>query len=124
MPAVEAEYVAESQRLVANPALAFLVWLVAYMVIRHALIGHHLGLFFLGIFLAIVPLPMGQFHCLDCGATGWALRGGRHVCPSVVARYHGRIAPGIPIPLLRTQFMIWICLVVIAFLLYAILGRP
>ena len=81
MPAVEAEYVAESQRLVANPALAFLVWLVAYMVIRHALIGHHLGLFFLGIFLASVPLPMGQFHCLDCGVTGWAA--GRPACLSI-----------------------------------------
>ena len=122
-PALEAESVAESQRLIANPALAFVVWLLAYMVIRHALIGHQLGLFFVGLFLAIVPFPLGEYHCLDCGNTGWAIRAGRHVCHAVTARYHGQIVSWIRIPRLRTQFKIWICLVVLAFLLYAILGR-
>jgi hypothetical protein len=124
-PAMEAESVAESQRLIANPSLVFLLWLLAYMVIRHALIGHHLGLFWLGLLLAIIPLPLGQFHCLDCGATGWALRAARHICPAVTARCHGQIVSWIRIPRLRTQFKIWVCVVILALLLYAILsGHP
>jgi hypothetical protein len=123
-PVVEAESVAESQRLVANPALIFLVWLLAYLVVRQALIGHHLGLFFAGLFLAVVPLPGGQYHCLDCGKTGWAIRASRHVCPTVMARCHGQIVSSIRFPRLLNQFIIWVCLAALALLCYAILGNP
>lgn len=122
--AVEAESVAESQRLVANPSVAFLLWLVAYTVIRQALIGHHLVLFFVGLLLTVVPLPTAQYHCLDCGSTGWALRARRHLCPSVLARLHHGNVSWFRMPRLRTQFKLWLCLVIIAFLLYAILAGP
>ncbi len=119
---VEAEFVGESQRLVANPALMFLVWLLAYLVIRQAVIGHHLGLFFFGLLLPFVPIPLGQFHCLDCGETGWALRSNRHLCPTVRARYHGQVVSWLPIPRLRIQFAIWMCLAALALVLYVILA--
>ena len=76
--------IADCQRLIANPALALLVWLAAYVAIRHALYLHHLGWFLFGLVLGLVPLPLGRYHCLDCGDSGWALRAARHACPSVL----------------------------------------
>ncbi len=123
-PSVEPYWsVAECQRLIANPALAFLVWLTAFLAIRHALIVHHLGWFLLALVLWVVPLPLGQYHCLDCGATGWALRAARHVCPSVVAHLHHPEVGWLRVPRLRTQFKVWIVLVLVSLLFYAILGN-
>jgi hypothetical protein len=116
--------VADCQRLIANPALAFLVWVSAYLAIRHALSEHHLGLFLVGLVLTVVPCFLGQYHCLDCGATGWALRAAWHGCPSVVARLHHPDAGRLRVPRLRSQFKIWIVVVLLALLVYAILGSP
>ncbi len=114
----------DCQRLIATPALALLVCLAAYLAIRHALIVRHLGLFVSGLILFVVPLPLGQYHCLDCGATGWALRAARHACPAVVARQHHPDSRWLRIPRLRTQFKLWMVVVVISLLVYAILGSP
>jgi hypothetical protein len=124
-PPVEPNWsLSECQRLIANPALALLVCLAAYLAIRQALIVHHVGLFVFGLILFVVPLPLGQYHCLDCGATGWAFRAGRHACPAVVARQHHPDVGWVRIPRLRTQFKIWLVLVVLTLLLFAILGSP
>jgi hypothetical protein len=114
----------ECQRLIANPALGLLICLAAYLAIRHGLFVRHLGLFVFGLILFVVPLPLGQYHCLDCGATGWALRAGRHACPAVVARQHHPDARWLRIPRLRTQFKLWLVAIVLALLVYAILGSP
>jgi hypothetical protein len=113
--------VSEHQRLIANPSLAFLMWLISFVAIRHAVIEHKLGLFFIGLLLTMVPLLLGQFHCLDCGSTGWALRGARHFCPSVAARCQGLRLSRIRVPRLRTQFQVWICVAVLVLLVYGIL---
>jgi hypothetical protein len=124
-PPVEPRWsIAECQRLIANPALALLVCLAAYLAIRHGLIVRHLGLFVLGLILFVVPLPLGQYHCLDCGATGWALRAARHACPAVVARLHHPDARWFRIPRLRTQFKLWLVAVVLALVTWAILVSP
>ena len=102
----------------------FLIWLAAYLAIRQSLSLHHLGLFLVGLILFVVPLPLGQYHCLDCGATGWAVRAARHACPSVVARLHHPDAGWLRVPRLRTQFKAWIVLVLLALLTFAILASP
>ena len=65
--AASVDSISEHQRLIANPSLAFLMWLISFVAIRHAVIEHKLGLFFIGLLLTMVPLLLGQFHCLDCG---------------------------------------------------------
>ncbi len=87
--AASVDSLADHQRLIANPSLAFLMWLISFVAIRHAVIEHKLGLFLIGLVLTMVPFLLVQFHCLDCGATGWALRAARHFCPAVAARCQG-----------------------------------
>jgi hypothetical protein len=114
----------ECQRLIANPALALLVCVAAYLAIRHALVVRHLGLFVTGMILFVAALPLGQYHCLDCGASGWALRAARHACPAVWSRSHHPNGGWLRIPRLRTQFKLWLATVVLALVFYAILALP
>ena len=66
----------EYQRLVANPFLAVLGWLAMFGLLREAVRRQNLALFMTGIILLFVACFLLQFHCLDCGATGWLLRSG------------------------------------------------
>jgi hypothetical protein len=96
------------RRLVANPLLGVADCAFAVLLIRYALEHRVLALFIFGIVLMPGVLFFSQFHCLDCGATGWLLAGRRHICPRLLVRWHeGRPSPW-PFPGLKTQMILWL----------------
>jgi hypothetical protein len=96
------------QRLLANPALTLATWGAAVVLIRAALRAQHFLGFLTGAALLFLAFFLLQFHCLDCGRTGWLLRYRRHACPAVQARGRTRglrrrwRGPG-----LMTQLVLW-----------------
>jgi hypothetical protein len=111
------------QRLVVNPFLAVLSGVGVFTVVRGAVQTRSLTLFFIGIGLMPVPFLLLQFHCLDCGATGWLLRYRRHACPAVVVRWQSRQLRRFHGPRLGAQLQIWSYLLVSALVLGLILLR-
>ncbi len=103
----ESESIAEFQRLLANPFLAVLCWVAIFSVIRQALRIHSLPLFLAGLGLLFVPIFLVQFHCLDCGATGWLFRSRHHACPAVVARRENPGARRRRVLRVKTQLILW-----------------
>ena len=109
------------RRLVANPMLAVLAALLALLLIgaagrRGEFIGLVLGA--AGLFLSLFFI---QFHCLDCGATGWARHQHRHACPHAVARWHSGRRGWLVLPSLGFQLALWAILLLIAGTLFLIL---
>ncbi len=105
------------QRLVANPFLALLGWLVAFALLREALRHPNLPLFLTSLVVFIASVFLLQFHCLDCGATRWLPRYQRHACPAVVARQAYTSRRRIRGPGIRTQLVGWFVLMAIVFVL-------
>jgi hypothetical protein len=114
----------EYQRLVVNPFLTILIWIIFSGLHRGieprltvAVLFAVLGVFVLGLFLV-------QFHCLDCGATGWLVRYQHHACPKVVARWQSRVIHRFHGPVLRIQLIAWLVVTAAALLLGVLaLGR-
>jgi len=111
------ESIEANQRLVCNPFLGCFALVVIYALIRTGLRWHNLTSFLTAIGLLFVPFLLFQYHCLDCGATGWLIRSRRHVCSAVVARLQNEgvrrpRGPSIPI-----QTTAWFCLMGIVFLM-------
>lgn len=95
------------RRLVANPLLAVATAVLSVLLMRASLQWDNLYLFLGSIGLLVGSLLLIQFHCLDCGETGWLLNRSRHRCPQAVARWRsGRIDRWWP-PALSTQLAIW-----------------
>jgi hypothetical protein len=105
------------QRLVVNPFLAVLLFVIILMIEDVAIRTHNLGLFFLGCGLLVVPVLLVQYHCLDCGATRWLIRSRRHACRAVIVRMHHRERRRIPWPAVRVQLVGWVILLCSAFVL-------
>ncbi|HEX3449846.1 MAG TPA: hypothetical protein VHS97_16450 [Isosphaeraceae bacterium] len=110
----------EYQRLVVNPFLTVLIWIIFSGLHRGieprltaAVFVAVLVVFVLGLFLV-------QFHCLDCGATGWLVRYQRHACPKVVARWRSRVVRRFHGPRLRIQLIAWLIVTMAALLLGAL----
>jgi hypothetical protein len=59
-----------------------------------------------------------QYHCVDCGATGWALRHRRHACPEEVARWQNRRPLPRGLPSVGTQIVMWCFLLLFAVFLW------
>jgi hypothetical protein len=117
---IEPEALANQQRLVANPLLAAVAILGVWALFRYSLEIRNLSLFLATIFAAVVAALLIQFHCLDCGHTGLALRARRHACPAVINRLRaGTEPPALP-PTLRFQVKSWIWLAIAAGVLFAI----
>ncbi len=96
------------RRLVANPLLGVAGCVLAIVLIRYSLEHRILALFLLGITLMPGAFFFSQFHCLDCGATGWLLAGRRHICPRLLVRWReGRMGRW-PYPRLKTQMILWL----------------
>jgi hypothetical protein len=107
-PRIRLEFLAEYQRIVVNPFLGILAWVGMVALASAGVRRRNLTLFLLGMGLLFIGFLVQQFHCLDCGATGWLYRFRRHACPSVVARYeHGEV-PRFRLPNIATQVTIWI----------------
>jgi hypothetical protein len=107
----------EYQRLVANPFLAALAWLVAFGLIMESMKRQNLALLMAGVVLLFVAFFFLQFHCLDCGATGWLLRSWAHACPEVIARRQNRLVRRFRGPGLKLQLVAWYIIMTAALVL-------
>ena len=105
------------QRLVANPFLAVLAWLIVYGMVREGDRRQNLALFLTGMVLLFVAFFLLQFHCLDCGATGWLLRSWAHGCPAVVTRRQSKSVRQFQGPGLKTQLAAWFVFLLAALVL-------
>jgi hypothetical protein len=117
--AIPVDSVAGCQRLIVNPFLTILGWLAAVALLRYSLRSHNLALHLTALFGLFVPLLLIQFHCLDCRATGWYVRAGRHACAGVLARW-ARGGQRSHWPRGRTQLVLWAYVLAAISLLYLI----
>jgi len=106
-PRVPIELLPEYQRIVVNPLLGVLAWMAMTALLSAGVRSRSLTLFLIGLSLLFVGFFLPQFHCLDCGATGWLFRYRSHACPKVVARYQDREAGRFGVPNVATQITIW-----------------
>lgn len=83
---IPVEIVREHQRLVVNPLLAILDAVVSVCLIDHALRTRNAALFLAALGLLLLAFLLFQYHCMDCGSTGWYLHAKRHACGPVVDR--------------------------------------
>ena len=114
------EPVERCQRLVANPFLAVLAWLVTFKLVSESVKRQNLAMFMSGTTLLFVAFFLLQFHCLDCGATGWLLRSWAHACPAVVARRRSQAVRRFRGPGLKLQLAAWFIFLTAAFILVAV----
>jgi hypothetical protein len=109
------------QRLLVNPFLATLTGVGGVACIRMGVQSRSLWIFSMGIGLVVVGLLLLQFHCLDCGSTGWLLGFRRHACPAVVARWNSDQERRFPWLTVGTQAMAWLYIIpAVAFLTFMI----
>ena len=73
---------------------------------RHALHTRNVLLFCAGMGVLFLSFLLIQFHCRDCGSTGWYLHAHRHACAAVVARWRQDALPRFSLTA-RTQLLIW-----------------
>jgi hypothetical protein len=109
------------KRLVVNPFLVVLDWLVALAILRASIARFNFRLFQVGTILLVLGFLLVQYHCLDCGATGWVLRHRRHACPEDVVRWRNRRPRHWRVPSVGTQIVVWCNLLATAVLLWLIL---
>jgi len=117
--AVPMEAVGWHQRLVVNPLVAILCTMAGVALIQHALRTRNVFLFCAGVGVLFLSLLLIQFHCRDCGATGWYLHAGKHACAAVVARWRQNVSARSGLRA-RTQLLIWAYVVVFGLLGYAV----
>jgi hypothetical protein len=100
VPWVGLRVIGNYQRLIVNPFLAVLAWgliLVAGLklfAIRRAFPaippkGWPL-IALVGMLIVFGPSRLCQYHCLDCGETGWLFRHRWHACATVLERMRER----------------------------------
>jgi hypothetical protein len=108
------------KRLVVNPFLVVLDWLIAFALFRAAIAHRNFTIFQIGAVLLLSGFFLLQYHCLDCGTTGWLIRHRSHTCHDDVVRWR---PPRFRVPSVGTQIVVWCYLVAAAVLLLLILAR-
>ena len=116
------ESLGEYQRLLANPLLTILIWVVTVAVIRAAVQSRNLFRFLSGVGLLLAAPLFLQFYCLDCGQISWLVRYRRHACPAVVSRWQSQhvqrcacrasrfsLPSGLSSLRLRRSWRFWLC---------------
>jgi catechol 2,3-dioxygenase-like lactoylglutathione lyase family enzyme len=98
------------QRLIVNPFLAVLLFVIIIALGRMAFRTDTLGLFPFLVLLIVVDVFLVQYHCLDCGATGWLVRYRRHGCATVVTRFQRGEMRRFRGPGVRSQLAMWLIL--------------
>jgi hypothetical protein len=121
LPALPIEAIGEHQRLVVNPLVAILCGLAGVALIQHALRTRNAVLFGTAVGVLFLSFLLIQFHCRDCGATGWYLHAGRHACAAVVARWRQCVSARSGLRA-GTQLLIWVYVLVAGGLAYAVLA--
>jgi hypothetical protein len=98
---------ASYQRLIVNPLLAVAMCVAAVFFVRFSLQERALWQFLGALAWLGLSFFTVQFHCLDCGKTGWFLAARRHGCAPSMARWqHGQpIRWRLPAP--KTQLIVW-----------------
>lgn len=118
-----ADDVASQRRLVVNPLLAVVAMAGVWALFRYSLEVRNLALFASTLFAAFVCTLLVQFHCLDCGQSGFVLRSRGHACPAIVQRIRaGENPPGFP-PSIYTQMKLWLAAAVLGSLLFVIFSH-
>lgn len=112
------------QRLVVNPLLAFTL-LVPWVMLFAWSIPHAAQVRYWIFAILAIPVLLSrlvQYHCVDCGRTGWYRHRNRHYCRSVAERYLGLTPDDSsrwPTP--RSQLLLWIYLIIITGLFFLVL---
>jgi hypothetical protein len=97
------------QRLVVNPFLAVLALIVIFAMGNWLEAQHPFGP--LRTLLVIFAAKyLVQYHCRDCGATGFLTGYRNHLCPPVLARWHEHELPRFRGPGVRAQYVLWLIL--------------
>jgi len=99
--------VEDCQRLVANPLLTVLLLIGAVASIHQSLTRHDLPLFLSSTGLLFVAFLVVQYHCLDCGHTGWLVRARGHACRAVVERQESGARRHFRTPGMKVQLALW-----------------
>ncbi len=100
-------------RLIANPFLTILGLVLAFAVLKAGLRSRDLVLFMTSIIGMVISLLIIQYHCLDCGETGWAIRARRHLCPLGALRAMNASIGRPHFPTILAQLKIWFVIVAI-----------
>jgi hypothetical protein len=74
------------QQVVINPLLTVLSWLVMYTLSRPPFSRWLVIPPEVAFMVCFLSLALLQFHCLDCGRTGWLMGRQRHACGGLLAR--------------------------------------
>jgi hypothetical protein len=74
-------------------------------------------LFWAAIIMFVISCKLVQFHCLDCGRTGWFSAARAHACHSVLERTNERRSGGLILGA-GAQMRVWAWLLGIAALSY------
>ena len=113
------------QRLVVNPFLAVFGFIIVAALWYEAFSRHAPAFFQFGVGLLVVAVLLVQYHCLDCGATGWLLRYRRHACPTVVWRWQRGEWRRFRGPGVRLQLTAWLIFLagMVVLVLIAWIGR-
>jgi hypothetical protein len=111
------------KRLLVNPFLVVMDWLLAVSILRAAFKRADSVLFEVGAVLLLLSFFLLQYHCLDCGATGWMLLRRRHACPVEVRRRRNGRPPRWGVPSVGIQIVVWCYLLVAVVLIWLILTR-
>jgi hypothetical protein len=113
------------QRIVVNPFLTILAWVVMLGLVRASIRTQSLALFLAGGALLLLACLLLQFHCLDCGKTDWLLRRRVHACEAVVIRWRNQDTRRFRGPSVRAQLIAWFLFVTITLVLgtVALLSR-
>ena len=97
-----------------------LSWVAAIGLVRASVEQKNLALLMTAVILFFIAFFFLQFHCLDCGATGWLLRSWAHACPAVVARRRSQAVRRFRGPGLKLQLAAWFIFLTAAFILGAV----
>ena len=95
------------QRLIANPFLGVLALGGSWLAFRAAIEARQLDLEVLAASTVFVSRWLLQFHCLDCGSTGWLKRWRDHECHAVRGRLASHRPRRIRGPKPSTQTVLW-----------------
>jgi hypothetical protein len=121
-PVLLSDEVSRYQRVVINPFLGVLGWVLVLFLLRRATTTGNISLLLVAMAWLFVPFFLLQYHCLVCGATGWHRNLSSHACAGVAARRRLQAArPRVSSP--ELQIRIWFCILVLAALIYVILIR-
>ncbi len=107
----------EYQRIVVNPFLTVLVWIIFLGLVRYVVSRQNAAGLAADILVFLLALFLMQFHCLDCGATGWLAYYQRHACTKVLERWQRRVVRRFHGPGIRLQLVGWFIFIMSALVL-------